>query len=225
MKMVRAQITGVDSQRVSCNIESSEMTEQEALARLKGGESSFQKWIERPSKTSYQIENPRLLDVARSSQDRNVVLSLDDGKVVAIDSYSDGPVCHFCNNRRFTGDFAHEALCNRVGCRKLIKELFEVTRPRAKDEMWGAEGAGIGSRYVYQSADGKKEYTPWESPGKRRFIGREFYYEYRAHRAKICTACEGRQEGWKMPAFQKWLQDEFVQNKRVYNVTGAVVSE
>jgi hypothetical protein len=166
-----------------------------------------------------------LLDLARSFQDKNVVLSVDEGTVVAIDAVRDGPVCHFCDNRRFTSELVHEALCNRIACRKLIKELFVVTRPRERDEMWGEDAPGIESRYVYQGADGKLEYFTWESPGKRRFLGREFFHVYRAHRAKICTTCEGNQEVLKLTDLQKRLQDEFEHNKRTFNVTGAVIAE
>jgi len=221
---LRARITKVGTRDLACRIDAHELTEQEYSTNLKGGESTFPEWLQNPMKASIRIEDPKLFELARSAVDKNAVLSVDNGKVVGIEIVSDGQVCHFCNNRRFAGEFAHEALCNRIACRKLIKELFVVTRPREKDEMWGGD-ASIQSRYVYQGDDGKLEYFQWESPGKRRFLGREFFHVYRAHRAKICTTCEGKQEVWKLPDFQKWLQSEFEHNKKTYNVTGAVIAD
>lgn len=225
---MRARITKVNSRSITCKIEVSELTEQESSLHLRGGESSFPEWIQNPMTASFALEDQKLLDLARSFQDRNVVLSVNDGTVVAIDAVRDGPVCHFCNNRRFTSEFVHEALCNRIACKKLIKklikELFEVTRPRERGEVWG-DDVPIESRYVYQGDNGKLEYFKWESPGKRRFLRREFYHVYRAHKAKICTTCEGKQEALKLTDLQKRLQDEFEHNKRTFNVTGAVIAE
>ena len=222
---MRARISKVNSRSLTCKIEAPELTEQESSLHLRDGESSFPEWIQNPTKASFRLEDPKLLDLARSVQDRNVLLSVNEGTVVAIDVVRDGPVCHFCDSRRFSSEFVHEALCNRVACRKLIKELFVVTKPRERDEMWGGDEPGIESRYVYQTADGKLEYFQWESPGKRRFLGREFFHVYKAHTAKICTTCEDKQEVWKLPDLQKRLQDEFEHNKQTFNVTGAVIAE
>ncbi|MDG6901401.1 MAG: hypothetical protein JRM80_05510 [Nitrososphaerota archaeon] len=221
---MRARIAKVNSQSLACNVETRELTGEEASLHLKGGESSFQDWIQNPVKASFRLD-PELLALARSFRNTNVVLSVDGEKVVAIAAVRDGPLCHFCGSRRFTGEFLHEALCNRLACRKLIKELLVVTRPREKEEMWGGDISGIESRYVYQSPNGRREHTPWESPGKHRFLGREFFHVYRAHRAKICAACQEQQEVWKLPDLKRRLQDEFEHNKRTYNVTGAVIVE
>jgi hypothetical protein len=202
-----------------------ELTPQESSLHLKDGESSFPKWIQNPLEASFRLEDPKLTELARSIGRGNVVLSVDEGTVVAIDVVREGPVCHFCDSRRFETEFVHEALCNRITCRKLIKVLFEVTRPREKDEMWGGDISGIESRYMYQAADGKREYYPWESPGRHRFLGREFFHVYKAHKTKICATCAGKQEVWKLPDFRNWLQDEFEHNKRLYNITGAVIKE
>jgi len=222
---LRARITKVNPRSVTCKIEPTELTEQESSLHLRDGESSFTEWVQNPANASFRLEDQKLLELVRSLQDRNVVLTVDDGTVLTIEAVRDGPVCHFCSTRRFTGEFVHEALCNRIACRKLIKELFIVTRPRDKDEMWGGDEPGIESRYVYQGADDKLEYFQWESPGKRRFLGREFFHVYRAHRTKICTTCEGNQEVLKLAELQKRLQDEFEHNKRTFNVTGAVIAE
>jgi hypothetical protein len=221
---LRARITKVGSQNISCKMDAAELTEQEASVHLKDGESSFPEWIQNPVKASIRLEDPKLFELARSLVDKNAVLSVDGGKIVAIQAVRDGPVCHFCNNRRFSGEFVHEALCNRLPCRKLIKELFVVTRPREKEEMWGGDMTGIESRYVYQTADGKRAYTQWEDHGRRGFLGREFFHVYKGHRAKICTTCEGEQEVLTLSDLQNRLQTEFEQNKRTYNVTGAVIS-
>ncbi len=224
MKSLRARITQVNPRGLTCSIELQELSAESSI-HMRDGESSFPEWIQDPLKASFRIEDPKLLDLARSVGNKNVLLSIDEGKVVAIETVREGPVCHFCNVRRFSGEFVHEALCNRIACRKLIKELFEVTRPREKDEMWGGDISGIESRYVYQATSGRREYSPWESPGRHRLLGREFFHVYRAHRAKICTTCEGKQEVWKMPDLQNWLQSEFEHNKRTFNVTGAVITE
>lgn len=222
---MRARITKVGSHNISCRVDAAELTEQESSIHLKGGESTFPEWIQNPMKASIRLEDPKLLELARSSLDKNVVLSVDAGKVVSIDAVRDGAVCHFCNARRFSGEFVHEALCNRIACRKLIKELFVVTRPREKEEIWGGDEMGIESRYVYQMPDGQRVYKQWEDPGRKGFIGREFFHVYRGHKVKVCTTCEGKQEVWRLPDFQKWLQSEFEHNKRTFNVTGAVIAE
>ena len=224
MNSLRARIAKVGSHNLSCRMDAAELTEQEGSIHLKDGESTFPEWIQNPVKASVRLDDQKLSEVARSLIDRNVVLSVDGGKVVAIEAVRDGPVCHFCNNRRFSREFVHEALCNRIACRKLIKELFVVTRPREKEEVWGGDMTGIESRYVYQTPDGKRAYTQWEDYGRRGFLGREFFHVYRGHRAKICTACEGEQEVLPLSDLQNRLQTEFEQNKRTYNVTGAVIT-
>jgi len=224
LNSLRAQITKVGSHGLSCRVDASELTPQESSIHLRDGESSFPEWIQNPMKASIRLEDSKLFDTARSAVGKNVVLSVDGGAVVAIEVVRDGPVCHFCNERRFTGDFTHEALCNRRSCRNLITELFVVTRPRAKDEMWGGDATDIQSRYVYQTKDDKRVYTPWGVTGRRGLVGREFFHVYQAHRAKICSTCEGKQEVWKLSDLQNHLQTEFEQNKRTYNVTGAVIT-
>ena len=224
MNKLRARITNVGTRDLACKVDAHELTEQEYTANVKGGESTFPEWLQNPMKASIRIEDPKLFEAARAAADKNAVLSVDNGKVVEIEVVHDGEVCHFCGNRRFAGEFVHEALCNRVACRKLIKDLTVVTRPREKDEMWGGDAA-VQSRYVYQGDDGKKEYFQWEVPGKRRFLGREFFHVYRAHKARICSVCAGNQEVWKLADFQKWLQSEFSQNKKTFNVTGAVIAD
>jgi hypothetical protein len=221
---LRARITNVGSQSLSCKVDAAELTEQEASVHLKDGESTFPEWIQNPMKASIRVEDPKLFELARSLLDKDVVLSVDGGKVVAIGTVLDGPICHFCNTRRFSSEFVHEALCNRITCRKLIKELFVVTRPREKEEMWGGDATGVESRYVYKAAEGQRVYKQWQDPGRQGFIGREFFHVYRGHRAKICTTCEGKQEVLTLSDLQSRLQTEFEQNKRTFNVTGAVIS-
>lgn len=224
MKKLRARITKADSRSLACTVDTSELTEQESSLRIRDGESSFPEWIQNPTRGSFSLEDPKLLELAHSAINKNVVLSVDDGRVVAIETIRDGPVCHFCNNKRFSGEFIHEALCNRRSCKSLISPLFEVTRPREKGELWG-DDVPIESRYVYEGDRGKLEYFKWESPGKRRFLRREFFHEYRAHKAKICTTCEGGQEVLKLSELQNRLQNEFERNKRTFNITGAVITE
>jgi hypothetical protein len=221
----RARITSIDSRSLDCRIDPNELTDEEASINLKDGESSFPEWIQKPTMKSFRLVDPELVEKAKSVGDRNVILTVEDGTVVDIKQVREGPVCHFCNERRFTSDFVHEALCNRRSCRYLIDELFVVTKPRERDEMWGGDTVDVQSRYVYQTRDGKRVYTPWGITGRRGLVGREFFHVYRAHKAKICTTCEGNQEVWKLSDLQKHLQAEFEQNKRTYNVTGAVVTE
>ena len=225
MNRLRARITNVGSQNLSCKVDAAELTEQEAAAHLKDGESTFPEWIQNPMKASIRVDDPKLFELARSLVDKDVVLSVEAGRVVAISPVRDGLVCHFCNTRRFSGEFVHEALCNRIGCRKLIKELFVVTRSREKEEIWGGDATGVESRYVYKTADGQLVYKQWQDPGRQGFVGREFFHVYRGHRAKICSTCEGKQEVLKLSDLQSRLQAEFEQNKRTFNVTGAVISE
>lgn len=224
MKRFRARITRVSSQSLVCRVDSRELSEPEFSAHVKDGESSFPEWIQAPVEASFRVEDPRLTEAAQSSRDSNVVLSVDGGTVAAIEPVRDGPVCHFCDTRRFSGEFVHEALCNRLPCRKLIKELFVVTRPRQKEEMWGGDITGIESRYVYRTSDGRLAYTQWEDFGRKGLLGREFYHAYRGHRARICNVCVGNQEVLPLPELQKRLQTEFELNKRVYNITGAVIT-
>ncbi len=221
---MRARITKVNSRSLTCKIEAAELTEQESSLHLRGGESSFPEWIQNPMKASFRLEDQKLLDLARSFQDRNVVLSVNEGTVVAIDAVRDGPVCHFCNNRRFTGEFVHEALCNRIACRKLIKELFVVTRPRERDEMWGGDMPGIESRYVYQGETANWS-TSSGNPRARGVFSAGVLPRVQGAQGEDLHHVRGQTRGLKLTDLQKRLQDEFEHNKRTFNVTGAVIAE
>ncbi|MDP9288059.1 MAG: hypothetical protein M3P08_07665 [Thermoproteota archaeon] len=115
MRYLRARIVGVQTKSLRCNISKEEVTESELQNHIADGEHTYRHWIYDSMKATFSLRDPKLYDYALSLLNKQVLLGIEDGRIISIESVKESDVCHICKQLTLKRDFVENT---RLICAK-----------------------------------------------------------------------------------------------------------